>query len=240
MPLDITFVIPALNEEVLLPKCIRSIKTECPSASIIVVDNGSTDRTTEVALSFPRVTVVHEERKGITHARQAGLLAAQTEWIACIDADSELPNMWYLEACRELYHAKQNNVVALSGPLVFNDLFVLSNCMIFLFYCIGRLLHLFWPMLQGGNAIINRQAMLQVGGFNTDFEFYGEDTETARRLAQVGKVQFALSFYCLSSPRRFVKEGLLWTGTKYLANYLWVHIAHKPLSRTHRDHRASL
>lgn len=240
MPLDITFVIPALNEEVLLPSCIRSIRSEAPGALIIVVDNGSEDNTAEVALSFLNVMVIHEERKGVPSARQAGLLAASTEWIACVDADTVLPDMWYLEATRLLWYAKRDGIVALSGPLVFNELFVLSNYMIFAFYCIGKLLHYFMPMLQGGNAIISREAMLAVGGFNTDFVFYGEDTETARRLSEVGKVKFSLGLYANSSARRFIKEGLIWTGTNYFFNYLWVWIAGHPLSRTHRDHREPL
>lgn len=235
--LDITFVIPALNEEILLPSCLRSIRSEAPGAAIIVVDNGSEDRTAEVALSFPNVTVIHEKEKGITKARQAGLLAARTEWIACIDADSQLPDMWYLFATRELWYAKRDGIVALSGPIMYNELLILTRLLVFVFYVFGRLLHVVAPMVQGGNCILNREALLRVGGFNIDVDFYGEDTATAKRLSQVGNLKFRLGFFCFGSARRFAAEGFLLTGARYALNYLWIWIVGHPLNRTHRDHR---
>lgn len=234
---SLTFIIPALNEEALLGRCIRSIRSEAPGAQIIVVDNGSTDRTVEVAMGFPGVMVIHEARKGITHARQAGLLAATTTWIGCVDADSELPDHWLLEATRELWFSERDNIVALSGPVMYNELLLPTRLLVFTFYMVGRLFHTVAPMIQGGNCIIRREAMLAAGGFDTDIEFYGEDTMTAKRLSHVGKIKFKLGLYCYGSARRFAAEGFLLTGARYAFNYFWIWIAGRPLSRTHRDHR---
>jgi glycosyltransferase involved in cell wall biosynthesis len=238
MALDIEFVIIALNEEVLLARCIKSVRSEAPGSQIIVVDNGSTDRTVEVALSFPGVTVVHEKHKVISHARQAGLLAASSEWVAFLDADNELPDMWLLEATRVLWYAKREGVVALSGPIMYHELFVLTKLFIYMFYCIGRILHIFAPMLQGGNSVLNREAILAVGGFDTAIEFYGEDTIVAQRLSHVGKIKFDLAFYIYGSARRFAAEGLWRVGARYALNYFWIWIVGRPLSKTHHDHRA--
>jgi GT2 family glycosyltransferase len=92
-------------------------------------------------------------------------------------------------------------------------------------------------MLQGGNFVVDRTAMIAAGGFDKDVEFYGEDTVTAKRLSKLGKVKFDLGLYCISSARRFAAEGLIRIGTRYALNYAWVSITGRPFSRTHDDHR---
>jgi len=71
----LSFVVPAFNEEAYIGDCLESILQQTKqiqdSIEIIVVNNASTDRTREVALSYPGVRVVDEPRKGLTFARQA-------------------------------------------------------------------------------------------------------------------------------------------------------------------------
>ena len=92
----LSFVVPAYNEEAYLPACLESILTQIDPATsglapgtceIIVVNNASTDRTREVALRYPGVTVVDEPRKGLTFARQAGFAASTGDLIANVDSD---------------------------------------------------------------------------------------------------------------------------------------------------------
>ena len=75
-------------------------------------------------------------------------------------------------------------------------------------------------MLQGGNFIVSRQGLDAAGGYNSDFSFYGEDTDLARRLSKVGVVKFSFSLRALSSGRRFVREGLVKVGWRYSVNFL--------------------
>ena len=88
-------VVPAFNEERYLPRSLSSIryadlalKDEFPGASadIIVVDNGSTDRTAAVAREFDAV-VVQEPKRGIALARNAGARAAVGDVLVFLDAD---------------------------------------------------------------------------------------------------------------------------------------------------------
>src|SRR5947209_3490682 len=100
--MDLTFVIPAYNEEKYLPACLESILrqiSELPAEvaktiEIIVVNNASSDHTRDVALSYPGVQVVDEPRKGLTFARQAGFLASSGHLIANVDSDSRLTPGW--------------------------------------------------------------------------------------------------------------------------------------------------
>lgn len=186
-------------------------------------------------MGFKHVLIVHEDKKGITHARQMGLRCANTKWVAFIDADNELPEGWYERAAKTLIDGK--DIVALSGPPQFQELLIFARLAVFGFYCVGKLLHNFAPMLQGGNFIVDRAILLSLGGFDTSVEFYGEDTATAIRLAEVGKVKFDLGLYCLSSARRLVAEGFWHSGARYAMNYAWMWIVGRPWTRTHSDHR---
>lgn len=229
---DTTFVVPALNEERLVGACVRSILDEAPGCRVIVVDNGSTDLTARMAVGAG-AEVIHEDRLGITSARQRGLLAATTEWVAFVDADNELPEGWM-----RAFVEGRDDCVAISGPPWFDGLGVLARLLVFVFYCVGRASHEIMPMLQGGNFAVRRRVLLDVGGFDLDVEFYGEDTETARRMHRAGRVRFDMGLWCYSSERRMVAEGLLRTGARYALNYLWVWALGHPLTRTHADHRA--
>jgi glycosyltransferase involved in cell wall biosynthesis len=98
----LSFVVPAYNEEAYLPACLDSILAQTRAlgpemtlqTEIIVVNNASTDRTREVALSYAGVVVVDEPRKGLTFARQAGFAASSGELIANVDSDSRLTPGW--------------------------------------------------------------------------------------------------------------------------------------------------
>ena len=97
--MKISFVVPAYNEQALLTRSLTAIRDEIQragqelgkDAEIIVVNNASTDRTREVALSIPGVTVVDEPRKGLVQARWCGFEHSTGELIANIDADTIVP-----------------------------------------------------------------------------------------------------------------------------------------------------
>lgn len=88
----IALLLPALNEEHALPKVLGELPRGI-FAQVIVVDNGSTDRTAEVARSHG-ATVITEPRRGYGQACLTGLahLAADTDIAVFLDADgSDVP-----------------------------------------------------------------------------------------------------------------------------------------------------
>lgn len=85
----ISVVIPALNAERFIGEAIESVQAQTLKVSeIIVVDNGSTDRTAQIASELG--AIVHEERqRGLSRARNAGLRQCTQEWIALLDSDDQ-------------------------------------------------------------------------------------------------------------------------------------------------------
>ena len=79
-------ILPCLNEEQALPWVLSRLPE---GYRAIVVDNGSTDRSAEVALAHG-ATVITEQRRGFGSAAHAGLLAATAPIVAFCDADASM------------------------------------------------------------------------------------------------------------------------------------------------------
>lgn len=85
---DVTVVVPARNAERWIVACLRAVEVNRPS-EVILVDGGSTDAT--VRLARPYVDrVLDDGGTGVAGARQMGVQAATTRWIAFVDADMVL------------------------------------------------------------------------------------------------------------------------------------------------------
>jgi glycosyltransferase involved in cell wall biosynthesis len=242
----LSFVIPAYNEEAYLPACLESILAQTrdlgDQVEIIVVNNASTDRTREVALGYSGVRVVDEQRKGLTYARQAGFAASSGELIANVDSDARLTPGWVAQVLRE-FEGKPK-LVALSGPLVYYDLTPGQRVSVQVFYAVAFLVYALnryvlraGSMVQGGNFVLRREALEQIGGFNTAIAFYGEDTDIARRMNGVGEVKFTFDLKMLSSARRLKHEGMLTIAWRYTVNYLWTTFRKKPFTEEYLDIR---
>lgn len=94
--MQLTFVFPCLNEEATLEDCIRAVQASLDGSGsdakkieyeIVVADNGSTDRSAEIATSLG-ARVVPVERRGYGAALRGGIEAAKGEYVMFADADS--------------------------------------------------------------------------------------------------------------------------------------------------------
>jgi glycosyltransferase involved in cell wall biosynthesis len=224
--MKISVIIPTHNEEEHIAEALKAIlKQDYPSFEVIVVDNASTDRTAEIVRQFP-VNLVSEWRQGTLRACESGRAEATGDIIARMDADC-LPDYDWLS--RGAKHFEKKEIVAASGPydyydasLFFNKTSLLAQRYVYKFF--SYLLQL--PFIKrgavmiGGNSLMRADVLAKAGGFNTSITFYGDDTDTARRVAKHGKVIFDPNLIIKTSARRFKKEGVLALQAKYIYHFL--------------------
>lgn len=234
--MKLSFVIPAYNEEKYIGPCLESILQEIKNRpyviEIIVVNNASTDKTKEIAQSFPGVKVVDEPRKGLTRARQRGLVEAQGELLAYVDADTRMSPDWF--SIMEKTFASNENIVSVSGPYKYYDGTKIQRSVMELLWKISAPMTYFFVgyMILGGNFVIKKSALMAMGGFDTGIEFYGEDMDIARRVSQFGKSVFRMNFFIYSSIRRFADQGLFKISFLYAVNFLWQVFFHRPFKNS--------
>lgn len=126
---SVSIVIPAYNEEKTIERCVRSCFAQTkPALEIIVVNNKSTDATTNVVRRLQRefagakteLRLLQQNRtQGITPTRNHGMKAAHGDVIGRIDADSMLDPGWVAAVEAGFGDA---SVAAASGPVVYHDM----------------------------------------------------------------------------------------------------------------------
>ena len=86
---EISVIIPTYNRCDLLKRAIKSvIKQTITPKEIIIVDNGSTDQTYQMVSSlFPEINYFIEKKRGVSAARNKGILESKSKWIAFLDSD---------------------------------------------------------------------------------------------------------------------------------------------------------
>jgi len=92
----ITFVIPTLNAQEYLTRCLSSIRNQTEKAQIIIVDGGSTDETLNIAKAY-KCKVLDNPLKLAEFGVQRGILATNTQWVVVFAADNELPHREWLK-----------------------------------------------------------------------------------------------------------------------------------------------
>jgi glycosyltransferase involved in cell wall biosynthesis len=87
----LSVIVPVYNDWGKLVRCINSIagQTHPPSFELVVVDDGSDGKNPKL-LDCPNLTLIRQERLGVSHARNRGIAAAKGELLLFVDADCAL------------------------------------------------------------------------------------------------------------------------------------------------------
>jgi glycosyltransferase involved in cell wall biosynthesis len=219
----ISVIIPAYNEEAVLTETLRAVlNQDYNNFEIIVIDNASTDKTFELARAFP-IKVISESRKGTMWACERGRLEARGDIIVRIDADCIPTRDWLKRGVRAF---QDQSVVAVTGPYDYFDahpLFTVSSLILqkYVYHPMNSLFQYAnkGAILIGGNSFMRASALDAIGGFNTHIVFYGDDSDTAKRLAAKGTVVFDRYLTMKTSARRFKAEGAVRITLKYLFHF---------------------
>lgn len=238
----ISFIISAKNEEHYIGSCLTSILKQATveAYEIIVVDNGSADRTAEVARqNCPQVRIIQEAEPGTNAARQRGSLESRGEWLIFLDADVRLPDKDWLSRALAKIHASKN-IVAISTHYRYYDLPFFKKALQtigtfgFIYpwlFVVNNLLRITATMI-GGMMIIKKDALIQAGGFSSSGQFYGDEVSIAIKLYKLGRIKVSPSLWVWTSGRRFNRQGMAGAVFKYVLNYFWVLFTGKPHDRS--------
>ena len=231
--IKVSVIIPARNEEGYIGPCIKAVKAQdFDDYEIIVIDNRSSDNTAQIAKGLG-ARIVSEPVVGITRARERGRRSANGDLLLYLDADTIIPPS-YLSRLFEFLEAHKN-IVAVSNPYLFYD----GNWRIntyakfffkgfFLIYY--RLLKAFKipKVLFGPNFAVRKEILEEIGGFDQQIEFYGEDVDVSKRISKVGEIGFLEGIYTLTSARRYRQQGTLKVTLIYFANYISIFLFNRP------------
>lgn len=99
----ISVIIPIFNSKNFLPKCIESVISQSyKNLQIILVDDGSTDGSSEICDSYKnkdkRISVIHQENKGVSEARNNGIKFSKGQYTMLLDSDDWLDSD-FIECC---------------------------------------------------------------------------------------------------------------------------------------------
>ena len=114
---NISVIIPVYNQEWYLETCLDSVlNQEGLSIEVICIDDGSVDQSLKLLKNFQqmdnRITVIHQENKGVAAARNLGLKKASAEYVCFMDPDDFYPDKHVLE---DLYAAAKVNQALICG-----------------------------------------------------------------------------------------------------------------------------
>lgn len=194
--MQLSFVIPAYNEEKLLGNCLGAISSavaanrrENLTCEIIVVDNNSTDATADVAHSAG-ATVVSESVNQISRARNTGAKAASGAWLIFIDADCE-PSTALIADVLALIDI--DSYLGCGSVVAMDELPFWGRFMLNLWTRLSRLLN--WAA--GSFIVCRADAFRELHGFSEDL-FAAEEVEFSIRLKKLAKSKH-LKFTILSN-----------------------------------------
>lgn len=211
---DVSISIVNLNGQRYLKECLSSLeKLNYPQdkIEIIVVDNGSTDKSLSIIRdNYPRVKIIENKKNmGFARANNQAAEAAGGEYIAFLNNDTRVDKSWLIELLRPIY--KDREIVASGSKVLSMD----GKKIDF----VGGMINFegkgfqvdygipvenddhdryrFLPFVNGGAMMIDRNVFLDTGGFDEDFFAYYEDVDLGWRL-------WVLGYKVIFSPKSIV------------------------------------
>src|SRR3989442_1648280 len=185
--LTVSVIICVYNAADTLEDCLSSLsRLTYPDFEVIVVNDGSRDRTADVARRHAFVRLVDVERGGLSAARNAGLACARGEIVAYTDGDVRVDPEWLTHLVQPFL---TSDVVGAGGPNVVppDDPWVAQ--------CVARapggptqvlLDDRIAEHVPGCNMAFRREALEAIGGFNPIFLRAGDDVDVCWRLQARG------------------------------------------------------
>jgi glycosyltransferase involved in cell wall biosynthesis len=192
---SVSVVVPVLNGAATIGDMLNALTTQSPRPSeleIIVVDNGSTDRTPEIVSGYPGVELLSESRKGPAPARNAGLRAARNDIVLHCDADT-LPTRSWVAQLASCFLDRDAHLAAgktLNFPPSTPAERYLATAQ--LYEVESNITRPVLPFVASMNMGVRRSSALAIGGW-TDEMITAEDVDFSTRILErfPGEIRYA-------------------------------------------------
>lgn len=218
--MKVSIVIPAKNEEAVLPGLFETIKAQdFRDYEVILADAGSTDRTREIAAAYG-VRVVEGGMPG--PGRNRGAEAALGDIVIFADADIEFPNASYLTDVVAEFEAREADVATCMLNPMSDKLPDRFGHAFYNHYT--KLTERVLPHAPGSCIIAKRSVHEAIGGFDERVVF-AEDMEYVQRAHKLGyRFRVMLSQPVNVSVRRLDRDGRLSIAAKYLYGEFYMRV----------------
>lgn len=176
--MSISIVIPSYNQQEYLADCIESTISQ-GAYEVIVVDDGSTDNSLEIAKKYP-VKVISQVNKGLASARNTGIMNVTGDYILFLDADDMLLE-GAVDKIQTIINQNSASVVAPSFKtfgVVNESIILMENPTVEDFKDGNRI---------GYCAAIKRSDLLEIGGYSPKMTYGWEDYHLWFNLLARGK-----------------------------------------------------
>jgi glycosyltransferase involved in cell wall biosynthesis len=185
----VSFYVPCFNGEKYIARCIESLLAlDYPLDDIMVIDDGSIDRTAEIVRRYTKVRLVQQDRnRGLAAARNRGLHEARHDLVASIDADVVVAKDWFTSIIRVAeefpkasgYGGRTIETVSRTLGDKFRDLHMSQDW--------GSNQIVRPHFLFGSNTLMRRDHILPLGGYDERLKTNGEDVNLADRLGNIDR-----------------------------------------------------
>ncbi len=219
----VSIVVAAYNSQDTIGACIESLlDLDYPEKEIIVVDDGSTDKTAEIAKGYP-IKLVSQSKKGASAARNRGLENSNHDIVAYTDSDAEVTRDWLKKLVANF---SEDEIGAVTGRTVFA---VDKHCTSYI-----RSLDIdernarrgkCTALANGPNCAFRKDLLKKVGGFDPSW-YHAEDTEVSYRILKEGyKIVYEPEAVVHHTPENDWRDFLRkrYRDAKAFTRMLWFH-----------------
>ncbi len=183
----VSVVVCAYNAERTMEPCLASLETlNYPNYEVIVVNDGSKDRTLEISEAFPYCRIISQENRGLSVARNVGAEAATGEIVAYTDSDCVADPDWLTYLVARMEEGQLNACGGPNFPPPEDNLVPAAVAV-----SPGGPTHVLISdevaeHIAGCNMAFRRDALLALGGFDPQYRAAGDDVDICWRFQDAG------------------------------------------------------
>jgi glycosyltransferase involved in cell wall biosynthesis len=229
MPGEVGLYIPCYNTEKTLGVCIEAVLGQSfRLKEVVVIDDGSTDSTAQVAGQYPVRVISHSFNKGLAAARNTAINNIHTDYIASVDADCVPEKEWLSNL---MVHFADSRIAGVGGML--SETYTNSICDLW------RSVHMkqYWerdekepPFLFGSNTVFRKKFLDDIGLYNENLRNNYEDVDLCLRL---NKASYGFIYEHKAIARHLKRDDL----TSLLNTYWKWHLTYYMAKNFYSDNK---